>query len=145
MTVTRDVSGRDHLLWLHYRANVYSIMDDTPKTTGKFAKTVTPSDSCHIPASVQDLSSKSFDDSGHLGGCFPIGEMVATGQRHPLSVRHDGSQRVQRLRQVRRAALTPKEHRRRGDLGVGVQAQADAVKVADLPRDEDSQTWEDWH
>jgi hypothetical protein len=71
--------------------------------------------------------------------------MVATGQRHPLSVRHDGSQRVQRLGQVCRAALTPKEHRRRGDLGVGVQAQADAVKVADLPRDEDSQTWEDWH
>ena len=50
MTVTRGVSGRDHLLWLHYRANVYSIMSDTPKTTGKFAETVTPSDSCHIPA-----------------------------------------------------------------------------------------------
>jgi len=39
VTVTRGVGGRDHLLWLYYRANVYSIMDDTPKTTGKFAKT----------------------------------------------------------------------------------------------------------
>jgi hypothetical protein len=50
VTVTRGVSGRDHLLWLHYRANVYSIMGDTPKTAGKSAKTVTPSDSRHIPA-----------------------------------------------------------------------------------------------
>jgi hypothetical protein len=39
VTVTRGVSGRDHLLWLNYRANVYSIMDDTPKMTGKSAKT----------------------------------------------------------------------------------------------------------
>jgi hypothetical protein len=44
VTVTRGVGGRDHLLWLYYRANVYSIMDDTPKTAGKSAKNLAVTD-----------------------------------------------------------------------------------------------------
>ncbi len=33
--MTRGTGGRDHFRWVNYRANVYSIMYDTPKKAGK--------------------------------------------------------------------------------------------------------------